>query len=77
MILGSKLSYKNHLQSVFSRVNSDIGLLKKCQPALTRKSLAAIYKSFIMPHLDYGGKVYDQASKKLFHQSLESIQLEQ
>ena len=32
-----------------------------------------IYKSFISPHLDYGDAIYDQASNKSFHQSLESL----
>ena len=32
MILDSKLSYENHLQSVFSRVNKTIGLLRKFNP---------------------------------------------
>ena len=74
MILDSKLSYENHLQSVFSRVNKTIGLLRKFQPTLRRKSLVTIYKSFIRPHLDYGDVVYDRASKESFHQSLESLQ---
>ena len=29
MILDSKLSYENHLQSVFSRISKTIGLLRK------------------------------------------------
>ena len=74
MILGSKLSYENHLQSVFSRVNKSIGLLKKFQPTLPRKSLMTIYKSFVRPHLDYGDVIYDRASNGSLHQSLESLQ---
>ena len=50
MILGSKLSYENHLQSAFSRLNKTIGLLRKFQPTLPRKYLVTIYKSFIRPH---------------------------
>ena len=61
MILNSKLSYENHLQSVFSRVNKTIGLLRKFQPTVLRKSVA-IYKSFIRPDLNYGDVIYDQAS---------------
>ena len=54
MILDSKLNYKNHLQSVFSRVKKTIDLSRKVKPTLPRKSLVKIYKSFIRPHLDYG-----------------------
>ena len=61
MILNSKLSYENHLQSVFSRVNKTIGLLRKFQPTVLRKSVT-IYKSFIRTDLNYGDVIYDQAS---------------
>ena len=74
MILDSKLSHENDLQSVFSRVNKTIDLLRKFQPSLPRKSLVTIYKSFISPHLNYGDVVYDRASKESFHQSLEYLQ---
>ena len=50
MILVSRLSYKNYLQSVFSRVNKTIGLSTKRQSTLPRKSLVTIYKSFIRSH---------------------------
>ena len=55
----SKLSFENHLHSVFSRVNKTVDLLRKFQPNLPRKSLVTIYKSFVRPHLDYGDVVYD------------------
>ena len=74
MILDSKVSYENRLQSVFSGVNKTIGLLRKFQPTLPIKSLVTIYKSFIRPHLDCGDVIYDRASKESFHQSLESLQ---
>ena len=75
MILDSELiSYENHLQSVFSRVNKTIGLLRKFQPAVPRKSLVTIYKSFIMPHLGYGDVIYDRAYNESLHQNLESLQ---
>ena len=74
MILDSKLIYVNHLQSVFSRVNKTIGLLRKFQPALPRKSLVTICKSFIRPHLDYVDVILDWAYNESFHQNLESLQ---
>ena len=57
MILYPKLSYENHLQSVFIGVKNTIGLLRKFQPTPPRKSPVTIYKSFIRPHLDYGDTV--------------------
>ena len=66
MILDSKLSYENHLQFTFSRVNKTIGLLGKLQPTLPKTSP-------IRSHLDYGDVIYDRVSNESFHQSLESI----
>ena len=73
IILDSKLSYEDHLQCVFSRVNNTIGLLRKMQPSLLNKSVVKIYKSFIRYHTDYGDVICDRASDKSFHQSPESI----
>ena len=57
MILDSKLSYENHLESVFSRVKSSLS--RKLQPTLPRKSLVTIYKLFIRPQLYYSDVSYD------------------
>ena len=73
-MIDSKLSYENHLQSVFSRVNKTIGLLRKFQPTRPRKSVVTIYKSFIRPHLGYGDVIYDRGYNESFHQNLESLQ---
>ena len=73
MILDSKLSYENHL-SIFNRVNKAIGLLRKSQLILRRKSLVRIYKSFVRLDLGYRDVIYDRASNELFHQNLESLQ---
>ena len=55
-------------------VNKSIALLRKSQLILPRRPLVNIYKSFIMPHLDYGDIIFDQAFNKSFHDNLESIQ---
>ena len=68
-MLDFKQSYENHLPSVFSRVNKTIGLLRKLQPTLARKSLVAIDKSFITEHLHYGDVTYDGGFNESFHQS--------
>ena len=61
-------------QSAFRRVNMTIGLIRKVQTNLLRKSLITIYKSFTRPHLDYGDVEYDWASNESLHKSQESIQ---
>ena len=56
------------------KINKTVGLLRKFQGILPRTSLITIYKSFVRPHLDYGGIIYNQAFNESFHQRIESIQ---
>ena len=74
MFLDNKLNLGRHLKYITNKVNKYVGLLRKLQMILSRRSLVAIYKSFIRPHLDYGDIIFDQAFNKSFHNNLESIQ---
>ena len=74
MVLNTKVDFNLHLKNAKSKVNKTIGLLRKLHNILPRESLIAIYKSFIRPHLDYGGIIYDRAYDFSFHQNIESIQ---
>ena len=75
--LDSKLSFKNHLQSVFSRLNKTIRSFEKTSTYSSKKVCCdmTIFKSFIRSHLDYDHDyVYDRTSNKPSHQSLKTIQ---
>ena len=74
MFLDCKLNFEEHLKTIVNKTNKTIGLLRKFQNFLPRKSLLTIYKSFIRPHLDYGDIIYDQSYNTFFHQRLESLQ---
>ena len=51
-----------------------ICIIKKLSNVLPRKSLIAIYKSFVRPHLDYGDLIYDHPNNESFCQQIESVQ---
>ena len=74
IFLDTKLDFQEHLESIFSKVNKTIGLLRKLHHILPRSPLLTVYKSFIRPHLDYGDIIYDQAYNASFHQKLGFIQ---
>ena len=74
IILDQKLNFQEHINSILSKVNRSIGLLRKLNSVLSRSSLMTIYKSFIRPHLDYGDIIFDQAFNDSFHSKMESIQ---
>ena len=72
--LDTKLDFQEHLKNIFSKDNKIIGLLRKLYHILPRSPLFAIYKSFIISHLDYGDMIYDQAYNASFHQKLDPVQ---
>ena len=74
MTLDTKLDFSLHLKNMQNKVNKTKGLLRNLQDTLPRTSLITIFKSFIMPHLDYGDIIYDRAYNTSFHQNIESIQ---
>ena len=74
MYLDCKLNFEEHLKTIINKIIKTIGLLRKFQNFLPRKSLLTIYKSFMRPHFDYGDIIYDQTYNTSFHQRLESLQ---
>ena len=74
IILGSKLTFENHINMVTTKINKTVGLLRKLHNLLPRTAFITIYTAFVRPHLDYGDILYDQAFNLSFHQKIESIQ---
>ena len=74
LILDKSLSFNEHLEEKFKKVNKGIGVLKRLAEHLPRSSLLTIYKSFLRPLLDYGDTVYDHPNNKSFIDKIESIQ---
>ena len=72
MFLDFKLSFNEHLETVFAKVNRGIAILRKLQTVLPREALLTIYKSFIRPHFDYGDLIHDQSYNDSFHAKLKS-----
>ena len=72
--LDKKLNFSNHIKEKISKANKDIGILRKWYNGLPRNSLITIYESFIWPHLDYGGIVFDQSENESFSKKVDSVQ---
>ena len=54
IIFDNRLSFEEHLTLVLSKINKTIGMLRKLQ-SIPRSDLFSINKTFVRPHLDYGG----------------------
>ena len=65
---------KEHLKSIFSKINKAIGLLRKHHNVLPRSLLLTLYNSFTRLHLDNGDIIYDQTYNSTFRKKVESIQ---
>ena len=74
MFLDFRLSFNEHLETVFAKVNRGVAILRKLQTVLPREDLLTIYKSFILPHFDYRDVIYDQSYNGSFLAKLESYQ---
>ena len=75
MILDDKLNFREHWKYITNKVNKSIGLLRKLQMILPRRSLVMMYKSFIWSGLDYGYIIFDQPFNKSVQDNLESINI--
>ena len=67
IILDSKLTFEDHYETILSKTNRTIGLLRKLQNLLPKEELITIYKAFIRHHLDYGDVLFDRAFKASSH----------
>ena len=74
VVLGSKLTFRDHLDIAFTKVRATIGLLRNLNSILPKETLVTIFKTFARPHLDYGNVLYDQDFNSVFQNKLESIQ---
>ena len=74
VVLDNRLSFEDHLKMILNKVNKAIRILRKLQNVRPRSALLTIHKSFITPHLGYGGILYDQAYNASIHQKLELLQ---
>ena len=59
--LDPKLSFDIYIQTILTKVNRTISLLRQFQQVLRRPSSITIYKAFTNSHVDYGDVIFDQA----------------
>ena len=74
IVSDSKLHFKFHIDQKIKKCNKLIGLIRKLSVNVSRKTLLAIYKSFIRPHFDYDDILYDETEKENFQDKLEKVQ---
>ncbi len=63
MTLDECLNYNNYIKKILSSVAHKMYLMKRVKQYLTEKSCLLIYKSFILPIIEYGNVLYRNTNK--------------
>ena len=75
IILQSNFKWDAHVTALAAKVSNLISCLKSYKYRFTRKTLEILYKSFVLPHFDYGDIIWDNCSETL-STILENLHLE-
>ena len=73
LIISNDLSWDAHIDHIIHKANKRLGLMSRLKWQIDRRSLEIIYKSFILPSLEYGNVILDSASARQLKR-LETIQ---
>ncbi len=58
MILDESLDWEPHINRLYSKTCSKVGLLKKIRSNIDHSTALTLYKSLVLPHLDYCDTIY-------------------
>ena len=73
LYLDAKFNFSEHINEKIKKAVKGIRVNKKLSVTLPRSSLLTIFKSFIRPHVDYGGVIYDLPTNRRFSGKIKSI----
>ena len=73
LVLDFKLNFNEHIESNIINCHKIIGLIKQLSQFFSRKSLLAIYKSFVRPNLDYAQIIYDKPLNESLKKKIELV----
>ena len=65
LLVDECLTWNDHVDYITRKINSKLGILKRIKPCLPLPQLQLIYKSLILPHIDYCSTVWGQ--RFLYH----------
>ena len=67
MILDMNLTFNNHLQQILSVISHKCHLLSKIRKYIDLYTATILYKSMILPIMEYGDVIYSGVKGKLIH----------
>ena len=63
VLLDDTLTFEDHIQYVVDKATKKLGILRKSREFLPRNTSILLYKSLVLPHIDYCDLVYMTASE--------------
>ena len=75
VILQNDCKWNSHIESIVAKIRPLIACLRSYKYIFSRKTLEILYKSYILPHLDYSDVVWDNCPAVLSNE-LENTHLE-
>ena len=70
VLIDENLSWKNHIDSVITKISKTIGIITKLRHFVPSSVLLNIYTSLITPYITYGLITWGTASKTYLHKIL-------
>ncbi len=59
VLLDENLSFNAHVEFVVNKASKKLGILRKSREYLDHKTSVLLYKSLVLPHMDYCSLVYE------------------
>ena len=69
-----KMNFSSYVDEKIIKCNKLPGLIRRLSMNSPRNALLTLYKSFIRPHLDYGGILYNKPNNGFFQNKIETVQ---
>ena len=66
LVLNKHLSWKDHINRTANKISKVIGIMYKLKHVFPQEALLAIYRSLILPHLNYCILIWGNITKRLF-----------
>ena len=68
--IDTKFDFNIHTDNKINKCNKIIGLMKRLSLSISRGGVLTIYKTFVRPHLDYAGIIYEKPCNVNFESKL-------
>ena len=65
MVIDENLLWDKHLEQVYNKTCQKLRAIRKVRNCLNEKTSSILYKSLVLPHIDYGDVIYLTSNKDL------------